>query len=186
MHDTVRRVAREREAYEALLGRPEKLEETARRLDLPLWKARRIVELSESTASLDELNPETGAALGEGLLGPSSDDPYLRTEATSLRARLLSMIGELKEREGEVITLRFGLGDEDPMTLEEVGQRFGVTRERIRQIEVNALRTLSHSKRKEILAAYMSEMCRAKEGKFARCAVDGDVEAALSELDERA
>jgi RNA polymerase primary sigma factor len=65
------------------------------------------------------------------------------------------MIGELKEREGEVVTLRFGLGDEDPMTLEEVGQRFEVTRERIRQIEAKALRRLSHATRKDVLAVYM-------------------------------
>jgi RNA polymerase primary sigma factor len=75
------------------------------------------------------------------------------------------MVGELKEREGEVVTLRFGLGDEDPMTLEEVGQRFEVTRERIRQIEAKALRRLSHATRKDVLAVYMGEGREKKWGK---------------------
>lgn len=156
MHDTVRRTERERDEFEARVGRPEKLEETARRMRLPVWKARRILELSEGTASLDEPDAETGLPLGETLLDPESD-PSVHAEATSLRSTLLSMIGELKEREREVITLRFGLGDEDPMTLEEVGQRFDVTRERIRQIEAKALRRLSQPSRKEILAIYIGE-----------------------------
>lgn len=83
------------------------------------------------------------------------------------------MIGELKEREGEIVTLRFGLGDEDPMTLEEVGQRFDVTRERIRQIEAKALRRLAHPTRKEILAVYMGDGFGIKGGKLAQ-SIDGE------------
>lgn len=157
MHETVRRTERERDAFEARTGRTEKLEETASRMGFPVWKARRILELFESTASLDEPDAETERPFGERLAGPETEDPCLRAEAASLRSTLLGMIGELKEREGEVITLRFGLGGEDPMTLEEVGQRFDVTRERIRQIESKALRKLSHSTHKEILAVYMGE-----------------------------
>lgn len=166
MHDTVRRMERERDEFEAHAGRPEMLEETAHRMGLAVWKARRILKLSEGTGSLDELDVETGLPFGEGLPGPESEDPCLRAEAMSLRSTLLGMIGELKEREGEIITLRFGLGDEDPMTLEELGQRFDVTRERIRQIEAKALRRLSHPTRKELLAAYMCEGHLEKGGKL--------------------
>jgi RNA polymerase primary sigma factor len=144
MHETVRRTERERDEFEARVGRPETLEETSRRMGLPVWKARRILELSEGTSSLDEPDEASGLPFGEGLPGPASDDPCLHAEAASLRSTLLGMIGELKEREGEVVALRFGLGDGDPMTLEEVGQLFEVTRERIRQIEAKALRSLHH------------------------------------------
>jgi RNA polymerase primary sigma factor len=157
MHDTVRRTERERDEFEARAGRPETIEETSRRMGLPVWKARRIIELSEGASSLDEPDEATGLPFGEGLPGPASEDPCLHAEAASLRSTLLGMVGELKEREGEVVTLRFGLGDEDPMTLEEVGQRFEVTRERIRQIEAKALRRLSHATRKDVLAVYMGE-----------------------------
>jgi RNA polymerase primary sigma factor len=157
MHDTVRRTERERDEFEARAGRPETIEETSRRMGLPVWKARRIIELSEGASSLDEPDEATGLPFGEGLPGPASEDPCLHAEAASLRSTLLGMVEELKEREGEVVTLRFGLGDEDPMTLEEVGQRFEVTRERIRQIEAKALRRLSHATRKDVLAVYMGE-----------------------------
>ena len=157
MHETVRRTERERDEFEARAGRPETIEETSRRMGLPVWKARRIIELSEGASSLDEPDEATGLPFGEGLPGPASEDPYLHAEAASLRSTLFGMVGELKEREGEVVTLRFGLGDEDPMTLEEVGQRFEVTRERMRQIEAKALRRLSHATRKDVLAVYMGE-----------------------------
>lgn len=157
MHDTVRRTERKRDEFEARTGLRETPEETARRMELPVWKVRRMLELSRSIASLDVPDVETGLPFSEGLQGPESEDPCLRVEAMSLRSALLGMLGELLGREREVITLRFGLGDEDPMTLEEVGQRFEVTRERIRQIEAKALRRLSHPARKGILAGYIGE-----------------------------
>lgn len=179
MHETVRRTEREREEFEARAGRPEKLEETASRMGLAVWRTRRILELSEGTASLDEPDAETGLPLGEVLPGPESEDPCSRAEAASLRSTLLGMIGELKEREGEIVTLRFGLGDEDPMTLEELGQRFNVTRERIRQIEAKALRRLAHPTRKEILAVYMGDGFGKKGEKLApSLAGDGPEDAA--------
>ncbi|RIX47564.1 MAG: sigma-70 family RNA polymerase sigma factor [Rhodocyclales bacterium GT-UBC] len=181
MHETVRRTERERDEFEARAGRPEKLEETARRMGLPVWKTRRILKLSEGTASLDEPDAETGLPVCDGLPGPESGDPCLRVEAASLRSTLMGMIGELKEREGEVITLRFGLGDEDPMTLEEVGQRFDVTRERIRQIEAKAIGRLSHSTRKEILAVYMNEGRGIKGGKLAPSPAGGAQKDAASD-----
>ena len=165
MYETVRRTERERDEFEARAGQPEKLEETARRLGITVSKARRIIELSEDTVSLDELDTDTGLPFGELLPGPESGDPYLRAEEASLRSTLLGMIDELKEQEGEIIILRFGFDDEGPMTLEEVGQRFEVTRERIRQIEAKALSKLSHRSRKEILAPYLGERCELKWGR---------------------
>lgn len=177
MHETVRRTEREREDFEAKEGRPETLEETAARMGLPVWKARRILEISDGTVSLDEADAETGLTLGEFLQSPDSDDPSLRAELASLRSTLLGMVGELKEREGEVVILRFGLGNEDPMTLEEVGQRFEVTRERIRQIEAKALRRLSHPSRRAVLAAYMGD----GHGKKGVTDLDPEVEPKMEE-----
>lgn len=169
MHETVRRTERERDDFEAREGRPETLEETAARMGLSVWKARRILEISEGTISLDEADAETGVTLGETIQGSDTDDPYLRSEFASLRSTLLGLVGELKEREGEVVVLRFGLGGEDPMTLEEVGQRFDVTRERIRQIEAKGLRRLSQATRRDVLAEYMGD----GHGKSGRCPRSG-------------
>jgi RNA polymerase primary sigma factor len=74
-------------------------------------------------------------------------DPYRDTEQSDVRVQLNAMIRTLSERERVIIELRHGLRDHNPLTLEEIGVRFGVTRERIRQIEAKALRKLRHPTR---------------------------------------
>jgi RNA polymerase primary sigma factor len=157
MHETVRRIERERDDFESREGRSQTPEETATQMGFPVTKIRRILEIAEPTISLDEVDAGTGLTLGESLQGPDSDDPCLRSESASLRSTILGMIGELKERDRDVVILRFGLADDDPMTLEEIGQRFDVTRERIRQIEAKALLKLAHGTRRNTLAVYASD-----------------------------
>ena len=84
-----------------------------------------------------------------------SPNPEDATAGQLLREQLEEMLGELTEREREVLRLRFGLEDGHAHTLEEVGKRFNVTRERIRQIEANALRKLRHPSRSKRLRDYL-------------------------------
>lgn len=157
IQETARRVRREREEVGGRLGRPETEVETALRLDMPLGKLRRLLSLFDDPVSLDLLDSETGLSGVDVLPDPDADDPAEVAERASLRSTLMGMLAELDERARDVIVLRFGLEDEDSMTLEEVGQHFGVTRERIRQIEAKAMRRLSVEKRREILAPFLGD-----------------------------
>ncbi|EKN6176648.1 hypothetical protein DVQ78_08520 [Yersinia enterocolitica] len=91
------------------------------------------------------------------LVNQDTLEPSRLVEQSSLCSTLSGILEELDERSRAVILYRFGLGNIEAMTLEEVGQIFGVTRERIRQIEFKAIRKLSSEKRKEILAPFMGE-----------------------------
>lgn len=157
VQETASRVRREREEAGGRLGRPETEVETALRLDMPLGKLRSLLSLFDDPVSLEEIDSETGLSGVDVLMDPDADDPAEVAERASLHSTLMGMLAELDERARDVIVLRFGLGDEDSMTLEEVGQRFGVTRERIRQIESKAMRRLSVEKRREILAPFLGD-----------------------------
>lgn len=155
IQETAWKVIREREEVEARLGRSETEMETARRIGMSIAKTRLLLSVFNDAESLDELDLETGLSRADLLPDPDATDPADLAERASLRSTLLGMLDELDERAREVIFLRFGLGGEDVMTLEEVGQRFGVTRERIRQIESKTMRWLSHRNRQAILAPFM-------------------------------
>lgn len=157
IQETARRVLREREFAEGRLGRPESESETARRIGMPLAKTRMLLAMFEDVDSLDEVDPDSGLSRADGLLGENISDPADVAESASLRRTLFGMLADLDERSREVILLRFGLIDDDAMTLEEVGQHFGVTRERIRQIESKAIRRLSKRDKREILWHFMGE-----------------------------
>lgn len=158
IQETARKVLRERESVEARLGRPETESETARRIGVPLAKTRMLLAMFEDVASLDEVEPDSGLSRVDGLVDDTASNPSDVAERASLRETLLGMLEDLDERAREVILLRFGLMDDDAMTLEEVGQHFGVTRERIRQIESKTMRRLSHEKRRLILDPFMDEV----------------------------
>lgn len=157
IQETARKVLRERESVEARLGRPETVSETARRIGMPLAKTRMLLAMFDDVASLDEAEPDSGVSRVEGLVDERTSDPADVAERASLRGTLLGMLEDLDERAREVILLRFGLMDDDAMTLEEVGQHFGVTRERIRQIESKTMRRLSHPNKRDILWPFMGE-----------------------------
>lgn len=162
VQETARRIRREREEVGGQLGRPETEVETAQRLDMPIGKLRSLLSLFDEPVSLDAIDSETGLSGVDVLMGPDADDPAKVAERASLHSTLMGMLAELDERARDVIVLRFGLGDEDSMTLEEVGQHFGVTRERIRQIEAKAMRRLSAEKRREILAPFLGDTCASR------------------------
>jgi RNA polymerase primary sigma factor len=125
------------------LGREPSLEEIAEEASLPIQQAREVRAAARAATSLDQpVGDQEDAVLGdfvagEGLLPEEQVELTLRSQA------LAQALATLEDRERHVIVLRYGLGDEEPKTLEEIGRRLGLTRERVRQIEVEALRRLS-------------------------------------------
>lgn len=157
IQDTARKVLRERELAEAHLGRPETELETARRIGMTLAKTRMLLAMFEDVVSLDEVDPESGLSRAESLIDERGLDPESSAERASLRRTLLGMLEKFDKRERNLIILRFGLMGGEPMTLEEVGRYFGVTRERVRQIESKLMRRLSHRNKLETLWPFMAD-----------------------------
>ena len=155
MHEKLLKALRERNELAAANHRPESLSEMAAKLGMAEGRLASLLAVFEDTLSLDESESEEGLPLIDGLPGPAEDDPSVKADAASLSAILKEMLSEFDERSAEVITLRFGLSGEDSMTLEEVGQHFGVTRERIRQVESKGLKKLSHPSRLDQLAYFV-------------------------------
>lgn len=165
MQSLARSTLHERDKFEAKIGRSETERETSNRTGIALDKLKLLLTVSEKVTSLDVHVEGTSAPLLDFLLEEESSDPAMIAESASLRAILLDMIGELDERSAQVITLRFGFGQglDEAMTLEEIGLRFDVTRERIRQIESKALQKLRHPMRMDKLALYLGEHFEVKE-----------------------
>lgn len=157
MQELARKTLRERDEFEAEIGRAETERETSQRTGISLDKLKLLLTVFEEVSSLDEFAADFEHSLIDSLPEEQSSDPAIAAEASSLRTILLDMICALDERSAEVILLRFGFGHEDAMTLEEIGLRFAVTRERIRQIESKALKKLSSQVRKEKLALYVGD-----------------------------
>lgn len=157
IQETARKVLREREAEEGRLGHSETESETARRIGMPLCKTRMLLTMFEDVVSLEEVDPDSGLSRIDRLCDEKALDPADVADTRSLRRVLLNMLDDLDERGREVVFLRFGLKGGEAMTLEEIGQHFGVTRERIRQIESKAIGKLSHRNKREILWPFLGD-----------------------------
>ncbi|RME11064.1 MAG: RNA polymerase sigma factor RpoD [Ardenticatenia bacterium] len=129
----------------------------ARKLRRAAAKVRRIMNLAQDPISLEApINNEDNSSLGDFIADEKSTTPVDEASRTMLAKQLREILSQLTDRERKVLELRFGLYDGRPRTLEEVGQEFGVTRERIRQIEAKALRKLRHPLRSKELRDYLS------------------------------
>jgi len=138
------------------LGREPTTEEVASELNLPVDKVREMYDITRRPISLDiPVGDEGETRLGDFIEDQRGFEPVDTITAEDLKAQLQDILETLSPREREVLTLRFGLEDGRPHTLEEVGQKFGVTRERIRQIESKALRKLRHPIRKKLLEDFL-------------------------------
>ena len=158
IQETARKVLRECESIEASLGRPETVSEIARRIGMPLAKTTMLLTMFEEIVSLDEVEPDSGRPGVDSLVDDTALNPSDVSDNASLRSTLLGMLDDLDDlRAKEVILLRFGFIGDDAITLEEVGQHFGVTRERVRQIESKTIRKLSHPSNREILWPFMGD-----------------------------
>lgn len=157
IQEKARKLLRERKIFEAQLGRPETELETARRVSMTLSKTRMLMSMFDDVISLDEIDSNTGLPFLDDLVDPNGRDPAYIAECDSLGRILLDQLGELDMKSRDVILLRFGLEGNDAMTLEEVGQHFGLTRERIRQIESKVLRKLAHPHKRNLLWPFMGD-----------------------------
>ena len=131
-------------------------EEVAEKLDMSVDKVREILRVAQEPVSLETpIGEEEDSHLGDFI--PDSDTPAPADEASHalLKEQLQEVLSTLTPREAKVLKLRFGLEDGKSRTLEEVGQEFAVTRERIRQIEAKALRKLRHPSRSKKLKDYL-------------------------------
>jgi RNA polymerase primary sigma factor len=154
MVETLNRISRVNRAMVNELGREPTPEELAQRTGVPAKKVRLILESSRKPLSLETPigeDSELGDFLEDKSAG-SPNDTLLTHDLTTQVERALAM---LSPKEKEILRLRFGIGEEGEHTLEEVGRRFAVTRERIRQIEAKALRKLRHPLRGRNLRAFV-------------------------------
>ncbi|MEK7433197.1 MAG: RNA polymerase sigma factor RpoD [Cyanobacteriota bacterium] len=138
------------------LGRKPSEEEISKEMEITVDKFREIVKIAQEPISLETpVGKEDDSKLGDFIEDKNSDTPVFSVTNELLKLDITKVLMTLSQREQEVLQLRFGLDDGRQKTLEEVGQAFGVTRERIRQIEAKALRKLRHPNRNKSLREYM-------------------------------
>jgi RNA polymerase primary sigma factor len=125
------------------LGREPTLEEIAEQAHLPLGQAQDVRRAPRVSASLDQPIGEEGDVVFADFIASDGPPPEQEVEVSLRRESLIRVLSILEEREREVLILRYGLGDDEPKTLEEIGHGLGVTRERVRQIESAALEQLA-------------------------------------------
>jgi RNA polymerase primary sigma factor len=153
--DTMNKVARAQRDMIQDLGREPTVEEIAGRLDIPTDKVRMAHNISLIPISLDKpIDDEESSFVGDFIKDPLADSPSRRAAISVLKDRFNEILKDLPKREEKIIRLRFGLNDGLPKTLEEVGQMFNITRERVRQIEAKALKKLRHPTRLRKLQMY--------------------------------
>ena len=156
MVETINRLVRTQRQMIQELGREPTPEELAERLNTPVARIRDIMQISQEPVSFETpIGEEEDSHLGDFIQDDNSQVPVDAAAERLLHEQLMSVIDQLSERERKVLLLRFGLLDGKPRTLEEVGKKFNVTRERIRQIEAKALRKLRHPSRSRQLKDYL-------------------------------
>ncbi|MCJ7644478.1 MAG: RNA polymerase sigma factor RpoD [Candidatus Aminicenantes bacterium] len=155
MIETINKLIRVSRALVQEIGREPTSEEIAMKMDMPVSKVRKIIKIAQEPISLETpIGEEEDSHLGdfiEDKLIPSPPDTVIHI---NLREQIEEALKSLTDREAKVLKMRFGLGDGNEHTLEEVGQQFKVTRERIRQIEAKALRKLKHPSRSRKLKSF--------------------------------
>lgn len=156
MIETINKLIRVQKQLLQDFGREPTPEEVANEVDLPVERVREVFKMSQQPISLQAtVGDNDDAYFGDFIEDKGAENPSEMTAYTLLRERLQEVIKSLSEREQNVLKLRFGIDDGDPRTLEEVGSMFGVTRERIRQIEAKALRKLRHPTRLQKLEGFL-------------------------------
>ena len=156
MAESVNKVRRAARSLTMTLGREPSPEEIADDLGWEIGRIESILQLNTDTLSLDAPAGEEGdSRIGEFIPDAGAENPESAAEDAALYHDLRKALSSLTEREQKVIELRFGLKDGRQRTLEEVGEQFHVTRERIRQIEAKALRKLRHPQRARFLREYV-------------------------------
>ena len=156
MIETINKLIRTSRALVQELGREPTSEEIAKRMDIPVSKVRKVLKIAQEPISLETpIGEEEDSHLGDFIEDRNVVSPSEAVININLKEQTEALLKTLTPREEKVIKMRFGLGDGSEHTLEEVGQNFAVTRERIRQIEAKALRKLRHPSRSRKLKAFL-------------------------------
>lgn len=158
MVETINKLTRVSRQLLQELGRAPTPEEIAEEMDLPVERVREIMKIAQEPVSLETpIGEEEDSHLGDFIEDQEATAPAEAAAFTMLQEQLGQVLESLTPREQQVLRLRFGLDDGRGRTLEEVGQVFGVTRERIRQIEAKALRKLRHPSRSKKLKDFLEQ-----------------------------
>ncbi len=158
MVETINKMARIQRQLTLELNREPSEEEIAKKMGISVEKVRDVIKISQDPVSLETpIGEEDDSHLGDFVKDPNSMTPEEYATNEILKEEIKEVLGTLQEREQEVLELRFGLIDGTSHTLEEVGKKFNVTRERIRQIEAKALRKLRHPSRAKKLKDFLND-----------------------------
>ncbi len=155
MIETINKVVRSSRYLVQQLGREPTPEEIAGKMEMPLDKVRKVLRIVKEPVSLETpIGDEEESSLGDFVEDRQTVSPADAAVYTSLEEQTRKVLATLTPREEQILRMRFGIGEKSDYTLEEVGQRFAVTRERIRQIEAKALRKLRHPSRIKSIEAF--------------------------------
>jgi RNA polymerase primary sigma factor len=156
MTETVAKVSRQQRKLRQREGCDPGAGEIAARAGIPIARVEQVLTMVQQPTSLDAPVGEDGdATLGDLIEATNTVDPHAAVEASDLQRFVTEALEELPAREQRILRMRFGIGGSAEHTLEEVGKVFGLTRERIRQIEAKALEKLRHPSRSRVLAAFV-------------------------------
>ena len=157
MVETINKLIRIQRQLMQSLGREPTAEEIAETMgEMTATRVREILKIAQDTTSLETpVGDEDDSMLGDFIADTSQPSPIESASRELLKENIEEVLSTLTDREARVLRMRFGLDGKNPMTLEEVGREFGVTRERIRQIEAKALRKLKHPSRRKKLQDYL-------------------------------
>ncbi len=156
MIETINKLIRTSRQLVQEIGREPIPEEIAERMELPLEKVRRVLKIAKEPISLETpIGEEEDSSLGDFIEDKGAISPLEAVIKGNLSDQTAKVLATLTPREERVLRMRFGIGEKSDHTLEEVGQDFAVTRERIRQIEAKALRKLRHPSRAKRLKSFM-------------------------------
>ncbi len=158
MIETINKIVRAQRQIMHEIGREPTPEEIAERLSMPLEKVRKVMKIAKEPISLETpVGDEEDSSLGDFIEDKNAILPIDAAIQANLRETTTRVLASLTPREERVLRMRFGIGMNTDHTLEEVGQQFNVTRERIRQIEAKALRKLKHPSRSKKLRSFLGD-----------------------------
>jgi RNA polymerase primary sigma factor len=156
MTENAAKVLRERRRFYHKEGRDPRPAEIASRIGIPVARVEQVLSMVHQPTSRDAPVGEDGdATLADLIKAPDAVDPHAAAEASALQRIVSEVLADLTPREQRILRMRFGIGSTADHTLEEIGKEFGVTRERIRQIEAKALEKLRHPARAHKLATFV-------------------------------
>jgi RNA polymerase primary sigma factor len=155
--EVVNRVHQTQKLLFQLTGREPTVPEIARHLEVPVEEVEELLKLTKEPMSLDaQVSEDSESTAIDFIENPDAENPAGQMDEADLRDSIEDVLSSLSPREEKVIRMRYGIGEPTHYSLEEIGARFALTRERIRQIEIKALRKLRHTKRRKGLESFLA------------------------------